>query len=154
MKRIYRIFAIMAAVIALTVTVTAAPPADRRKQKQEQNTPKPIKPKPNNSGGSSNSGKRKKDNTNRQSTSVSSPAATASGNQTFTVNGVSFVMVPVSGGTFSMGSNNGDSDEKPVHSVTLSGYMIGETEVTQALWKAVMGSTRVIIRATTSLLRG
>lgn len=60
--------------------------------------------------------------------------------QTFTVNGVSFVMVPVSGGTFSMGSNNGDSDEKPVHSVTLSGYMIGETEVTQALWKAVMGS--------------
>ncbi len=60
--------------------------------------------------------------------------------ETFTVNGVSFSMVPVEGGTFMMGSNNGDDDEKPVHSVTLSDYMIGETEVTQALWEAVMGS--------------
>ena len=31
-------------------------------------------------------------------------------------------------------------DEKPVHSVTLSDYYIGETEVTQELWEAVMGS--------------
>ena len=31
-------------------------------------------------------------------------------------------------------------DEKPVHSVTLSSYSIGQTEVTQALWTAVMGS--------------
>ena len=30
--------------------------------------------------------------------------------------------------------------EKPVHSVTLSGYYIGKTEVTQVLWEAVMGS--------------
>ncbi len=47
-------------------------------------------------------------------------------------------MVPVKGGTFRMGSNDGDNDEKPVHSVTLSDYIIGETMVTQALWKAVM----------------
>ncbi len=60
--------------------------------------------------------------------------------QTFTVNGVSFTMVPVEGGTFIMGSNDGKDDEKPVHSVTLSDYMIGETEVTQALWTAVMGN--------------
>ena len=33
-----------------------------------------------------------------------------------------------------------DSDERPVHSVTLSDYYIGETEVTQELWEAVMGS--------------
>lgn len=32
------------------------------------------------------------------------------------------------------------SDESPVHNVTLSGYWIGETEVTQELWQAVMGS--------------
>ena len=32
------------------------------------------------------------------------------------------------------------SDEKPVHQVTLSDYYIGETEVTQELWQAVMGS--------------
>ncbi len=57
-----------------------------------------------------------------------------------TVDGVSFKMIKVEGGTFQMGSENGDSDEKPVHSVTLSDYYIGKTEVTQALWKAVMGS--------------
>ena len=60
-------------------------------------------------------------------------------NRTFTANGVSFKMIGVEGGTFQMGSNDGDSDEKPVHSVTLSSYYIGQTEVTQALWKAVMG---------------
>ena len=57
----------------------------------------------------------------------------------FSVNGVSFKMVAVEGGTFQMGSDDGEDDEKPVHSVTLSSYYIGETEVTQALWEAVMG---------------
>lgn len=58
----------------------------------------------------------------------------------FTVEGVSFTMKPVSGGTFEMGSLSGSIDERPVHSVTLSTYYIGETEVTQELWQAVMGS--------------
>ena len=63
----------------------------------------------------------------------------------FTVNGVSFEMVRVEGGTFRMGATavqegEAESDEKPVHSVTLSSYYIGKTEVTQALWQAVMGS--------------
>jgi len=68
--------------------------------------------------------------------------APAFNNGTYTVNGVSFRMVRVTGGTFQMGSNDSeaDSDEQPVHSVTLSGYSIGETEVTQALWEAVMGN--------------
>lgn len=63
----------------------------------------------------------------------------------YIVNGVSFTMKYVEGGSFQMGctseqgSDAGD-DEKPVHSVTLSDFWIGETEVTQALWKAVMGS--------------
>ena len=57
---------------------------------------------------------------------------------TFTVNGVSFFMVPVEGGTFQMGSD-ADSREQPVHTVTLDSYAIGQTEVTQALWTAVMG---------------
>ena len=70
---------------------------------------------------------------------------TFSSNETFTVNGVSFTMIKVEGGTFSMGAtseqgSDADSDEKPVHSVTLSDYYIGETEVTQELWEAVMGS--------------
>ena len=62
-----------------------------------------------------------------------------------TVNGVSFEMVRVEGGTFRMGATSEQGDdaydwEKPVHNVTLSGYYIGKTEVTQALWQAVMGS--------------
>ena len=62
---------------------------------------------------------------------------------TETVNGVSFKMIAVDGGAFNMGSNDSEacSNEKPVHSVTLSDYYIGETEVTQGLWEAVMGTT-------------
>ena len=65
-------------------------------------------------------------------------------NQTITVDGVSFKMIAVEGGTFLMGSPESDTeaydDEKPQHEVTLSNYYIGETEVTQELWEAVMGS--------------
>ena len=62
---------------------------------------------------------------------------------TFTVNGVSFKMVNVEGGTFTMGAtdeqgNDAHDYEKPAHEVTLSSFSIGQTEVTQALWQAVM----------------
>lgn len=64
--------------------------------------------------------------------------------ETITVNGVSFKMVAVDGGTFWMGSADDDSeaddDEKPRHQVTLSSFSIGQTEVTQELWEAVMGN--------------
>lgn len=61
--------------------------------------------------------------------------------QTYMVGDVSFGMVKVEGGTFTMGSTNGESDEKPAHRVTLSSFYIGKTEVTQALWEAVMGES-------------
>ena len=66
-------------------------------------------------------------------------------NETFTVNGVSFTMVYVQGGTFIMGCTGEqgidcEDDETPTHKVTLNSYYIGETEVTQAMWRAVMGS--------------
>ncbi|MBR6282797.1 MAG: C10 family peptidase [Muribaculaceae bacterium] len=58
--------------------------------------------------------------------------------------GESFNMMPVKGGLFQMGANSGDSNaasnEKPAHWVALSDFSIGETEVTQELWQAVMGS--------------
>ncbi len=57
---------------------------------------------------------------------------------TYTVNGVSFQMVPVEGGTFMMGGTS--FHNSPIHQVTLSSYWIGLTEVTVGLWKAVMGS--------------
>ena len=59
---------------------------------------------------------------------------------TYTVNGVSFKMIAVDGGTFQMGQSADGNNVTPVHSVTLSSYSIGETEVTQALWKAIMGT--------------
>ena len=62
----------------------------------------------------------------------------------YTVNGVSFTMVTVEGGTFTMGAtpeqgSDASIDEKPAQQVTLSSFSIGQTEVTQALWQAVMG---------------
>ena len=56
-----------------------------------------------------------------------------------------FDMVYVKGGTFTMGvtaeqGSDADSDEKPTHSVTVSDFYIGKYEVTQAQWRAVMGS--------------
>jgi len=50
-------------------------------------------------------------------------------------NGVSFTVKPVEGGTFTMV----DTDGNFFPAVTLNDYYLGETEVTQALWKAVMG---------------
>ena len=66
--------------------------------------------------------------------------------ETITVNGVSFNMIKVQGGTFTMGGtaeqgSDAYDGEKPTHQVTLSDYYIGETEVTQELWQAVMGTT-------------
>ncbi len=58
----------------------------------------------------------------------------------YTVNGVSFTMIVVDGGTFTMGAadGRGRQNEQPAHQVTLNSYAIGETEVTQELWQAVM----------------
>lgn len=64
--------------------------------------------------------------------------------ETFTINGVSFTMIGVTGGTFTMGATEEQGkdygkNEKPSHTVTLSSFQIGQTEVTQELWEAVMG---------------
>ncbi|MBR6020824.1 MAG: formylglycine-generating enzyme family protein [Kiritimatiellae bacterium] len=54
--------------------------------------------------------------------------------------GVKMEMAWCPAGTFMMGSRNGDSDEQPVHEVTLTtGFWMAKTEVTQAQWKSVMG---------------
>lgn len=72
----------------------------------------------------------------------------------FTLNDVSFTMKLVEGGTFSMGcsSKNNEDDSwytelaeakeeaKPAHNVRVETFYMGETVVTQALWKLVMGN--------------
>lgn len=66
--------------------------------------------------------------------------------EVITVNGVTFKMIKVQGGTFTMGAtpDHGTedpwNDEWPTHEVTVSSFSIGQTEVTQELWQAVMGS--------------
>lgn len=66
-------------------------------------------------------------------------------NLVFTVKGVSFTMIAVEDDTFWMGAisesfNEPWTNSKPIHKVTLSDFYIGETEVTQDLWVAVMGT--------------
>lgn len=69
--------------------------------------------------------------------------------RSFNIGGVEFKMIAVKGGSFMMGAQTDDMNstnydesatlaEAPVHKVTLSDYYIGEFEVTQALWMAVM----------------
>jgi formylglycine-generating enzyme required for sulfatase activity len=50
-------------------------------------------------------------------------------------------MVEIPAGSFAMGSNKGEADEKPLHNVSISQpFAIGKTEVTQAQWQALMGT--------------
>ncbi|MCL2246750.1 MAG: SUMF1/EgtB/PvdO family nonheme iron enzyme, partial [Lentimicrobiaceae bacterium] len=65
-------------------------------------------------------------------------------NLTFTVNGVPFTMIFVEGGSFIMGctpeQGNCYEGERPTHKVTLPDFFMGEFQVTQKLWHAVMGA--------------
>lgn len=50
-------------------------------------------------------------------------------------------MVHVTGGSFQMGSDaiEADIDEQPIHTVNVKDFYLSKYEVTQGLWKAVMG---------------
>ncbi|MDP2984010.1 MAG: formylglycine-generating enzyme family protein, partial [Candidatus Latescibacter sp.] len=61
-------------------------------------------------------------------------------NQKILLDQIGIKMVSIPTGIFQMGSNDGDSDEKPVHSVTLSAFEMSATEITQGQYKAVIGS--------------
>ncbi|MCP5045896.1 MAG: formylglycine-generating enzyme family protein [bacterium] len=49
-------------------------------------------------------------------------------------------LVPIKGGSFLMGSNDGEDDERPIHNVLVEDFMIGKYEVTQEQWFGVMGT--------------
>ncbi len=65
-------------------------------------------------------------------------------NPVITLNGVTFKMVYVEGGTFQMcgtgEKNTHYKDEEQTHSVTISSFYIAESEVTQSLWQSLMGN--------------
>ena len=58
--------------------------------------------------------------------------------KTYTVDGVSFTMKSIAAVTNGTLGRDEENQNKP-HTVSLSAYYIGETEVTQELWQAVMG---------------
>ena len=86
--------------------------------------------------------------TSASSTNALSSSGSSQSGNTLTIpvkNGINIEMVKVEAGSFNMGATpemqDPDTDEKPVHRVTLTNnYYIGKYEVTQALWKIVMGS--------------
>ena len=61
------------------------------------------------------------------------------GERTYRVNGVSFTMKPIAAVQGAVLGDNSQDDNQE-HSVSLSAYYIGQTEVTQELWQAVMGN--------------
>ncbi|MEY3248348.1 MAG: hypothetical protein RL742_391 [Bacteroidota bacterium] len=56
-------------------------------------------------------------------------------------------MLLIRGGTFQMGSDYGESNEQPVHSVTVSDFYLGKYEVTVAEFKAFLDSTGYVTDA-------
>ena len=114
-------------------TTQPSKPSKPRPATQPRQKPKPTTPaRPQNRG--------------TAASRATSASVTRSGdNMVLSVGGVTYTLVYVEGGTFTMGAtreqgSDATESEKPSHSVTLSSYHIGETEVTQALWQAVMGS--------------
>ena len=70
---------------------------------------------------------------------------TAKSDYTETAFGLNMKMIYVKGGTFRMGATEEQEEaynsEYPVRNIHLTGYHIGKYEVTQAQWKAVMGTS-------------
>ena len=78
--------------------------------------------------------------TTSNATLLPSSALVAGSLQTRTIDGMPMVYVP--GGTFMMGSDSGDNDEKPMHPVTLDGFWIDRTEVTSAQYAQCVATGR------------
>ena len=59
--------------------------------------------------------------------------------------GVALEMVAIPGGTFKMGSANGQGDdgERPQHSVSLKPFLMGKYPITQAQWKVVAAMPQI-----------
>ncbi len=90
---------------------------------------------PNSAGGSGSSGGAG----STGGTGGSSGGGTPPADKTYAVDGVKFTMKGIAAVTNGTVGHSAVSENKP-HTVSLSAYRIGETEVTQELWHAVMGN--------------
>ncbi|GAB4401903.1 MAG: hypothetical protein OHK0053_25200 [Microscillaceae bacterium] len=71
------------------------------------------------------------------------PDTPTAGSYTEQINGVVLEMVQIKGGTFMMGSPTSEPEresDETQHQVTLRDFKMGKYEVSQAQWRAVMGS--------------
>jgi formylglycine-generating enzyme required for sulfatase activity len=61
--------------------------------------------------------------------------------------GITLEMAKIPGGTFMMGSpeGEGDDNEKPQHEVTVQPFFMGKYQITQAQWKVVASFPKVKI---------
>ena len=134
------IFLLIATLLACTVAIAQPDDGSKRPKK-----PTPVRPKPKPKSKSEPKPKPKPKPTPKVSSSYTDDGIM------FSIGNVRFEMVRVDGGTFTMGATSEQGSdayswEKPAHQVTLSSYYIGKTEVTQALWQAVMGSNPSICK--------
>ena len=158
----------MMVLLAGTVTTVALPPViekcktcglpigrckykGKHPAKQESSKPKKetSKPKKESSNRKQETAKPNRGNNSQSSTNRSTPSSASTGmsqaQRDRVLSELEANMVWVEGGTFTMGAtpeqgSDAESDEKPAHQVTLSGFYICKYEVTQELWQAVMGS--------------
>jgi len=95
------------------------------------------------SSGADGSSPSETSSSSKPSSSSFNSVATPKADFTETVGGVTFNMIYILGGEFTLGcdkSSGCPADAKPVTGVKVSNYFIGKTEVTNGLWKAVMGN--------------
>ena len=100
---------------------------------------------PNSAGGSGSSGGAG----STGGTGGSSGGGTPPADKTYTVGGVSFTMKKIAAVTDGTVGYTGITDNQP-HTVSLTAYLIGETEVTQELWQAVMGTNPSIFQGSSN----
>jgi formylglycine-generating enzyme required for sulfatase activity len=67
-------------------------------------------------------------------------ARSADHRKTVTLPEVGIELVPIPGGEFMMGSDDGPEGEGPSHRVLVKGYYLAKHEITQSQWERVMGS--------------
>ena len=129
MKRVFSILAFLLCVLVVNAQTDNIVRKQSKKQPTTQTT----------------TAAKKQTTTTKPAKKISATTSSTNSNRQRILQELADHMVYVQGGTFTMGAtsvqgSDAEDDEKPAHSVTLSSYYIGKTEVTQELWQAVMGS--------------
>lgn len=81
------------------------------------------------------------DITNKQLIELAKPnTILISGIETFTTPEYDIAFIKIPSGSFNMGSDETANDERPMHKVKIESFYLMKTELTQAIWKTIMGN--------------